>query len=119
MNVGGGWFCQFLESDLKTSLSRKLTFKGLKGSGDVCAHPPLDTFSIVTTEANELTDPIHDRMPVILHPRDYDRWLNDYDESRPPLGLLRPYESEGMTMTPANRAVGNVRNNGAAMLNSA
>jgi hypothetical protein len=28
MNVGGGWFCQFLEPDLKTSLSRKLTFRG-------------------------------------------------------------------------------------------
>jgi len=54
-------------------------------------HPPLDTFSIVTTEANELMDPIHDRMPVILH--DYDRWLKDYDESRPPIDLLRPYEA--------------------------
>ena len=38
-------------------------------------HPPLDTFSIVTTEANELMEPIHNRMPVILNPRDYDRWL--------------------------------------------
>ena len=80
---------------------------------------PLDTFSIVTTEANELTDPIHDRMPVILHPRDYDRWLNDYDEHQPPLDLLRPYESEGMRMAPANRLVGNVRNNGPEMLNRA
>ena len=32
-------------------------------------HPALDTFSILTTGANELTEPIHDRMPVILHPR--------------------------------------------------
>jgi putative SOS response-associated peptidase YedK len=31
------------------------------------AHPPMDTFSIVTTSANELMEPIHDRMPVILH----------------------------------------------------
>jgi putative SOS response-associated peptidase YedK len=46
--------------------------------------PPLDTLSIVTTEANELMEPIHNRMPVILHSRDFDRWLNDYDESRPP-----------------------------------
>ncbi|NYF88897.1 SOS response-associated peptidase [Tunturiibacter empetritectus] len=83
------------------------------------SHPALDTFSIVTTEANELTDPIHNRMPVILHPRDYERWLNDYDESRPPIDLLRPYESNGMRMTPANRLVGNVRNNGPEMLNSA
>jgi hypothetical protein len=42
--------------------------------------------------------------------------LNDYDESRPPIDLLRPYESDGMTMTPANRLVGNVRNNGPDML---
>jgi putative SOS response-associated peptidase YedK len=82
------------------------------------SHPTLETFSIVTTEANELTDPIHDRMPVILHSRDYDRWLNDYDEARPPIDLLRPYESEGMRMTPANRLVGNVRNNGPEMLSS-
>ena len=47
-------------------------------------------FSIVTTEANELMEPIHDRMPAIQHPRDYDRWLTDYDEPRPPIDLLRP-----------------------------
>ena len=80
---------------------------------------PLDTFSIVTTEANEITEPIHDRMPVILHSLDYDRWLHDYDEARPPVDLLRPYESEGMRMTLANRLVGNFRNNGPKMLNSA
>jgi putative SOS response-associated peptidase YedK len=80
-------------------------------------HLPLDTFSIVTTEANELMEPIHDRMPVILHPRDYDRWLTDYDESRPPIDLLRPYEADAMRVTPANRLVGNVRNNGPEMLN--
>lgn len=80
---------------------------------------PLDTFSIVTTEANELMEPIHNRMPLILHSRDFDRWLNDYDEMRPPIDLLRPYESDGMRMTEANRLVGNVRNNGPEMLNSA
>jgi putative SOS response-associated peptidase YedK len=57
-------------------------------------------------------------MPVILHARDYDRWLSEYDEARPPIDLLRPYESEGMRMTPANRLVGNVRNNGPEILNS-
>jgi putative SOS response-associated peptidase YedK len=81
--------------------------------------PPLNTFSIVTTEANELTEPIHDRMPVILHPRDYERWLTVYDESKPPVDLLRPFDSDAMRMTLANRAVGNVRNNGPEMLNSA
>lgn len=70
--------------------------------------------------ANELMEPIHNRMPVVLHPRDYDRWLTDYDESRLPVDLLRrPYEADGMRMTPANRLVGNVHNNGPEMLNSA
>ena len=61
----------------------------------------------------------HNRIPVILHPRDYERWPTDYDESRPPINLLRPYEAEGMSMTPANRLVGNVRNNGPEMLSIA
>ena len=58
-------------------------------------------------------------MPVILHPRDYDCRLDDYDETRPPVDLLRPYESEGMRMTLANRLVGNVRNNDPEMLDRA
>ena len=33
------------------------------------------TFAVITTDANELVAGIHDRMPVILRPADYDRWL--------------------------------------------
>jgi len=50
-------------------------------------------------------------MPVILHPRDYSRWL-DRDSVRPPVDLLRPFESEAMLASPCNPLVGNVRNNG-------
>jgi putative SOS response-associated peptidase YedK len=35
----------------------------------------LETFALVTTEPNELVAQIHDRLALILHPRDYDRWL--------------------------------------------
>ena len=79
----------------------------------------LQTFSIVTTEPNELTAKVHNRMPVILHARDYDRWLDRGETERPPVDLLRPYEAEDMTATPCNPMVGNVRNNGPEMLNSA
>ena len=58
-------------------------------------------------------------MPVILHPRDYDRWLSREVTDQPPLDLMRPFESEDMQMAPANPLVGNVRNNGPEMLNSA
>ena len=79
----------------------------------------LQSYSIVTTVANELMSQVHTRMPVILHPGDYDRWLSREMTEQPPVDLLRPFESEDMAMTPANPLVGNVRNNGPEMLNSA
>ncbi|WP_263382255.1 SOS response-associated peptidase [Granulicella arctica] len=54
----------------------------------------LQSFSIVTTEANELMSQIHTRMPVILHTRDYDRWLSREITEQPPTELLRPFESD-------------------------
>jgi putative SOS response-associated peptidase YedK len=78
----------------------------------------LQSFSIITTDANELMAPVHNRMPVILHPKDYERWL-DRDNERPPVDLLRPYQSAAMVAAPCNTLVGNVKNNGPDMLNSA
>jgi putative SOS response-associated peptidase YedK len=80
----------------------------------------LQSFSIVTTEANELMAQIpHPRMPVILHARDYDRWLDREETERLPLDLLRPFEAEAMEMYKANPKVNNVRNNGPEMLKAA
>ena len=79
----------------------------------------LQSFSIVTTEANELMSSVHTRMPVILHKRDYARWMSRDVTDQPPIDLLRPFESDDMEMNPANPLVGNVRNNGPEMLNSA
>ena len=56
----------------------------------------LQTFSIVTTEANELAATVHARMPVILKPADYDRWLNRIDRGHLPIELLRPYDAAEM-----------------------
>lgn len=77
----------------------------------------LQSFSIVTTEANELMAQIpHPRMPVILHARDYDRWLDREETERPPLDLLRPFDVAEMEMYKANPKVNNIRNNGPEML---
>lgn len=59
---------------------------------------PLETCTLLTTEANELLAPYHDGMPVILRPEDYDVWL-DADAHRPDLltQLLRPYTYEAMS----------------------
>ena len=91
-------------------------------AGDV-----LESYTIITTTPNELTATVHDRMPVILRPPDYDLWL-----ARPPRGarpepdpqlellaLLRPYPAERMAAHEAHLDVGNVRNNHPGLLNSA
>ena len=76
----------------------------------------LETFTIVTTDPNELMEPIHDRMPVILERRDYERWLDAEDRARPPMDLLRPYPAEKMEAWPVSARVGNVRNDDPALL---
>jgi putative SOS response-associated peptidase YedK len=73
--------------------------------------PPLETFTILTTDPNQLMEPVHNRMPVILEPKDYDRWLDPSDLTRPPIDLLRPYPAERMRVWPVSDRVGNVRNN--------
>ena len=71
----------------------------------------LQSFAIITTDPNELTATVHDRMPVILKPSDYDRWLTRDDPERPPVDLLQPYDAGEMKTFPVDPRVGNVRNN--------
>ncbi len=77
---------------------------------------PLETFTILTTDPNQLMEPVHNRMPVILSPKDYDRWLHPGDPARPPVDLLRPYPAERMKAWPVSDRVGNVRNDDAELL---
>ncbi len=77
---------------------------------DPATRERIETFAIITTDANPLIEPMHDRMPVILAPRDYDRWLKPGDPAQPPLDLLRAYPAEQMTTWKVDRQVGNVRN---------
>ena len=44
---------------------------------DPATEQDLETFTIITTEPNELVAEVHSRMPVILNPADYDRWLDN------------------------------------------
>jgi putative SOS response-associated peptidase YedK len=71
----------------------------------------LETYTIITTDANELMEPIHNRMPVILHRRDWGRWLEPGDPQRPPVDLLRPFDAEQMKAWRVKADVGNVQNN--------
>ncbi len=70
----------------------------------------IQSCAIITTEANDLMSEFHDRMPVILNPRDYDLWL-DPDVQDPTLlePLLRPYPSDEMEVYPVSRLVNDPR----------
>jgi putative SOS response-associated peptidase YedK len=76
----------------------------------------LETFTILTTDPNAIMEPIHNRMPVILEPHDYSRWLDLGDPARPPVDLLRPFPAEEMVAWPVGDRVDNVRNNDAQLL---
>lgn len=73
----------------------------------------LRTFAIITTEANELMAEIHERMPVILRPEDYERWLSDAPEAD---DLLRPFPAPLMKMWRVSTRVNSVRHDEAGNL---
>ncbi len=71
----------------------------------------LESCSIIVTEANEIMRPIHDRMPVILAPGDWDAWLEpDAKDAGGLQGLLKPYSAEGMAAWPVTTKVNSPRN---------
>jgi len=72
------------------------------------------TFAIITTNSNELVRPIHDRMPVIIAAKDYDRWLSPLDPE--PRDLLVPFPSEPMMMWPISTRVNKPENDDASIL---
>ncbi|MCC9076558.1 SOS response-associated peptidase [Litorilinea aerophila] len=78
----------------------------------------LESCTILTTEANELMAPLHNRMPVIVAPEDYQNWLTiDLDRERERASLLhhllRPFPAEAMEAYPVSTYVNSPRNEGA------
>jgi putative SOS response-associated peptidase YedK len=72
---------------------------------------PVESCTILTTEANELMRPIHERMPVIVQPEQYGLWLDPRSQDTEKLvELLRPYPSTGMLAYPVSTLVNNPRN---------
>jgi len=68
--------------------------------------------TIITTDANDLMDEIHHRMPVILQPEDYSMWLDpDFDEEASLTSLLKPYPAAAMEAYPVSRRVNKPSNN--------
>jgi len=72
--------------------------------------PAIDSCTILTTEPNDLVRSLHDRMPAIVRPKDYGRWL-DPGEDRPEalMGILAPFPQEGMEAYAVGTQVNNAR----------
>jgi putative SOS response-associated peptidase YedK len=70
----------------------------------------LESFAIVTVDPNEVLGPFHNRCPLIIEPKDYDRWMTLYvkeDPSTVPVELVRRYPAEGMRAWKVNPLKGN------------
>lgn len=82
------------------------TWKGPEG--------PVETCTIATTEPNEIMAPIHNRMPVILDPADFNVWLDPANAGG--IDLLRPCPDQWLETLPVSTRVNNVRNDDATLI---
>jgi putative SOS response-associated peptidase YedK len=78
----------------------------------------IETFTVVTTSANDLAAKVHDRMPVILSKLDRERWLEPSAEPAELTKLIEPYPAADMTDTPVSTHVNNARHEGPECLAS-
>ena len=72
---------------------------------------PIESCTILTTDANELMKPIHERMPVIIPPEQYDLWLDPKTQDTEKLeAVLRPYPTNDMIAYPVSSLVNSPQN---------
>jgi putative SOS response-associated peptidase YedK len=107
------------QSDSKTKIphyirmakDRAFAFAGLWETWHGGNGSELESCTIVTTEANDLMRPLHDRMPVVLPEENFAQWLDPKNENVPELeALLRPYAPSEMTAFPISTLVNSPRN---------
>jgi putative SOS response-associated peptidase YedK len=81
---------------------------------------PRATFAVLTTAANALVAPIHDRMPVIVPEPARAAWLDPHNtDARGLDALLAPYPAAQMQAWPVPARVNNARNDDAALIEAA
>ncbi|MBD2775122.1 SOS response-associated peptidase [Iningainema tapete] len=91
---------------------KQFAFAGLWEQWESPQNQKINSCTILTTTANELVQPIHERMPVILQEQDYDLWLDQKVFKPEDLQkILKPYVSEAMTAYPVSTLVNNPKHN--------
>jgi len=90
---------------------KPFAFAGLWDSWNSPDGSAIKSCTIITTEPNELVAMIHDRMPVILHPREYARWLDPSPQTPDQLiPLIKPFPAEMMDAYPVSTLVNKASN---------
>jgi putative SOS response-associated peptidase YedK len=90
---------------------KPFAFAGLWDSWNGPDGSQVRTCTIITTEPNELMSLIHDRMPVILHPRDYAKWLDETPQTPDILKpLIKPFPADRMDAYPVTPLVNKPEN---------
>ena len=99
---------------------RPVAFAGLWESWMGPDGSEIDSACIITTAANRLMAPIHDRMPVILDPEDHGRWLDVRGHPADAVGdLLRPARDDLLEAVAVSRRVNKAENDDPALLEPA
>ena len=81
---------------------------------------PVESYTIITTEANDMMAKLHDRMPVILAEKDHAAWLDPKNEGKGTLqALLKPYPPGEMLAYPVSTRVNNPKNDDQELLSPA
>ncbi|MEP7135116.1 MAG: SOS response-associated peptidase [Chloroflexota bacterium] len=84
---------------------------GLWDSWESTDGSSIKTCTIITTGPNELMETIHDRMPVILHPRDHAKWLDASPQTPENLQpLIKPFPADAMSAYPVSTLVNKTTN---------
>lgn len=117
--VSGFFEWQRPESGPKTPFAIHLKTKAIMSLAGIWEHweskttgEIINSFSIVTCEPNDFMKPIHNRMPVILDPKDEHRWINtSYQETSSLKHILVPCPSEWMTAYEVSTLVNSPKNN--------
>ena len=99
-------------------VERQTGLDAFAGGGSATPEPTRHvSFTVVTTEPNDLVSDLHHRMAVLLSPVEYEGWLHgDADEAE---ALLDPYPASGMRAYPVSTAVNDPSNDSPAVLERA
>ena len=93
-----------------------LAFAGLWDRWEKGKEGPLETFTIITTEANTKLAPVHHRMPVILDPTNFERWLAPDLTTNEAQAMLCPAPEGAVDFHAVSRNVNNARNDNPACI---